>query len=343
MKNHYLSIILILFLYSTTTQGQDPLTNYQFSIADEAPWNSIITGTGPFGDNVTLLENIGDDGYNGFYIEDILVSSNTSYRFSFWTKLTEINPVYYGGWIRPKDSNGNILSDGIVYDDQTTDDGIFMFSGNTPIVPLPNEWYLFVGFVKANTDGASYTGSIYDTSGAIVANLSEQNVKWNVNVTKLDYRSISVYSAQTPNKSYFFDPRIQVTANGDFSVDDLLPQNTQIPSNGTSVWAETNSVASYTGKVGIGTTTPGEYELAVNGEIRAKEIKVETANWPDYVFTKEYRLPSLEEVQKHINQNGHLINIPSALEIERIGIGRDEQIAFGENRGVDFIYNSVAK
>ena len=89
---------------------------------------------------------------------------------------------------------------------------------------------------------------------------------------------------------------------------------------GSSVWTETNSIASYTGKVGIGTTTPGEYELAVNGEIRAKEIKVEIANWPDYVFTKEYRLPSLEEVQKHINQNGHLINIPSALEIEANGL-----------------------
>lgn len=88
----------------------------------------------------------------------------------------------------------------------------------------------------------------------------------------------------------------------------------------TSVWSETNSIASYTGKVGIGTTTPGEYELAVNGEIRAREIKVDMEVWPDYVFKKEYMLPSLEEVLKHIKREGHLINIPSAIDIKTNGL-----------------------
>ncbi|MDL5514710.1 hypothetical protein QSE00_23065 [Arenibacter sp. M-2] len=74
------------------------------------------------------------------------------------------------------------------------------------------------------------------------------------------------------------------------------------------------------GNVGIGTTDPGIWKLAVNGNIRAKEIKVETANWPDYVFAKDYELPSLEEVEKHINDKGHLINIPTALDVKSNGI-----------------------
>jgi hypothetical protein len=89
---------------------------------------------------------------------------------------------------------------------------------------------------------------------------------------------------------------------------------------GESIWLENNTIASYSGKVGIGTTNPGDYELAVNGEIRSKEVKVETANWPDYVFTKNYKLPTLDEVQKHIEQNGHLMNIPSAKEAEANGV-----------------------
>jgi hypothetical protein len=73
------------------------------------------------------------------------------------------------------------------------------------------------------------------------------------------------------------------------------------------------------GNVGIGTATPKE-KLSVNGKIRAHEIKVETANWPDYVFAKDYQLPSLAETAKHIKEKGYLPGIPSAEEVKNNGI-----------------------
>ena len=73
------------------------------------------------------------------------------------------------------------------------------------------------------------------------------------------------------------------------------------------------------GNVGIGTSDPANYKLAVNGKIRAKEIKVETG-WADYVFKENYDLPTLEEVAHHIKEKGHLIHIPSAKEVEENGI-----------------------
>ncbi|MEO9511829.1 MAG: hypothetical protein ABJN84_04260 [Flavobacteriaceae bacterium] len=91
---------------------------------------------------------------------------------------------------------------------------------------------------------------------------------------------------------------------------------------GSSVWSESNSVASYTGSVGVGTSTiPSGYKLAVNGKIITEELKVQLQSaWPDYVFSKEYELPSLEEIQKHIEEKGHLPNIPSATEVEVNGV-----------------------
>ncbi len=59
--------------------------------------------------------------------------------------------------------------------------------------------------------------------------------------------------------------------------------------------------------------------VAVNGNIRAKEIKVETANWPDYVFREGYELRSLEETETYIRENGHLPEVPKAEEVESEG------------------------
>lgn len=80
------------------------------------------------------------------------------------------------------------------------------------------------------------------------------------------------------------------------------------------------------GRIGIGTLTPKE-ALSVNGNIRAREIKVETQYWPDYVFSKSYLLPDLKSVEKHIERNGHLPGIPSAEEAEKEGINVSEMNA----------------
>ncbi|PRD44988.1 hypothetical protein C5745_18900 [Sphingobacterium haloxyli] len=77
------------------------------------------------------------------------------------------------------------------------------------------------------------------------------------------------------------------------------------------------------GNVGIGTDTPRE-RLSVNGNIRAKEIKVEANNWPDYVFQENYHLRPLAEVKDYIKVNGHLPEIPSAKEVEEQGLSLGE-------------------
>ncbi|MFC3197300.1 hypothetical protein ACFOET_06720 [Parapedobacter deserti] len=77
------------------------------------------------------------------------------------------------------------------------------------------------------------------------------------------------------------------------------------------------------GNVGIGIDNPTD-KLAVNGSIRAKEIKVETANWPDYVFKKDYPLLPLEDVDAYIKENGRLPGIPAAAEVEANGVALAE-------------------
>lgn len=77
------------------------------------------------------------------------------------------------------------------------------------------------------------------------------------------------------------------------------------------------------GNVGIGITKPQD-KLAVNGNIRAKEVKVETANWPDYVFEEGYSLLPIDDLETYIKENGHLPGIPTAKEVEADGVALAE-------------------
>jgi hypothetical protein len=72
------------------------------------------------------------------------------------------------------------------------------------------------------------------------------------------------------------------------------------------------------GNVGIGTVNP-TYKLSVNGNIRSKEVVVETG-WADYVFDEKYKPISLEEVEEFIKNNKHLPQIPTAKEVKENGL-----------------------
>jgi hypothetical protein len=89
------------------------------------------------------------------------------------------------------------------------------------------------------------------------------------------------------------------------------------------------------GKIGIGTNFPDEL-LTVKGKIHTQEVVVdlEGAVAPDFVFEKhfngfseimpEYKLISLEELEKYLKENHHLPNVPSAETMEAEGISLKE-------------------
>nr|WP_319570994.1 hypothetical protein [uncultured Draconibacterium sp.] len=74
------------------------------------------------------------------------------------------------------------------------------------------------------------------------------------------------------------------------------------------------------GNVGIGTTKTNGYKLAVDGIIGTREIVVNTDIWSDFVFNNDYKLKSLAEVEKFIEENKHLPDIPSEKEVKENGV-----------------------
>lgn len=96
-------------------------------------------------------------------------------------------------------------------------------------------------------------------------------------------------------------------ANNDFSIGRNNPEGI----NGMVITKD--------GKIGFGTENP-QHKLDVNGTIRSKEVKIEAIGWADFVFDKNYKLPTLQTVEQHIKDKGHSPDIPSEKEVLENGI-----------------------
>lgn len=77
--------------------------------------------------------------------------------------------------------------------------------------------------------------------------------------------------------------------------------------------------------IGNKTITSGSHTdalLTVNGKIVGKEVVATPNNWgwADFVFSKNYNLPTLKHVEDFYTKHGHLENIPSEKEVMENGI-----------------------
>jgi len=106
---------------------------------------------------------------------------------------------------------------------------------------------------------------------------------------------------------------INQIATGDFPILRLSSGSEDIAQN-VRFTVENN------GSVGIGTISTGTDMLAVNGSVRAKEIKVEINGWSDFVFADNYQLRSLSDVESFIDENKHLPDVPSEQEVKEKGV-----------------------
>lgn len=77
------------------------------------------------------------------------------------------------------------------------------------------------------------------------------------------------------------------------------------------------------GNIGVGTLTPDQ-KLSVNGTIHSKSVLIDLNGWSDYVFKKDYQLRPLNEVKAYIEENQHLPEIPSELEMIKKGLDVSE-------------------
>lgn len=173
---------------------------------------------------------------------------------------------------------------------------------------------LFDDYVTYRPGGPSPGANSYGTLLAIYGRLShwQTDIYFGANDKRMHFRTSQWNGGASENGTGQFN---------NWRV--VLDSHSDVKSSGKLLISGTGNHVFSNGNVGIGIETPKE-KLSVNGNIRAHEIKVETTNWPDYVFKSEYKLPSLAETEQYIQENGHLPDVPKAAEAEANGVSLGE-------------------
>lgn len=262
-------------------------------------------GEGPNGKNAILWKAVpsGDGNADGGWNTSIISILHTNmYRLSVWIKKSNSKDgTTYFGTQNVLNLNGSANSNP------------YFWSGKLPVI---EKWYLLVAYVHASNDASMVNfGGIYDgATGTKVLDMTD--FKFSVGATQFNHRAYLYYDPNVNDRQYFYAPRIDLVNGNEPTIAALM-----------GLQGIAGSPAYFPDKVGIKTNNPGDYDLAVNGKVRAREIKVENNNWPDYVFSKEYELTSLKKTEEHIKEKGHLPGIPSALEVNNNGVNLGEMNA----------------
>lgn len=205
----------------------------------------------------------------------------------------------------------------------------------------PSEKLEVVGNIKAKrtilryspTNGTNYLTFPAKIEDCLVLSAGTELNDGGANTGTFNFMDFPSNSTDTPNARIWFEmmdrgatTRFRFNAaqnsNTEFILFDKL-QNDFFKLSDDNFGASILSMKNPNSFIGIGTENFNDgndiYKLSVNGAIRAHRVKVYTT-WADFVFEKDYKLPTLEEVEKHIQEKGHLIDIPSAKEVEEKGI-----------------------
>jgi hypothetical protein len=182
-----------------------------------------------------------------------------------------------------------------------------------------------------NAQSATLTGALNAQSATLTGALNAQSVTLTGDVTfNESFRKLSIGSAYSSNLSYGTS-YIGFNATRDNGNWTLAGDGAN---NGgaviwSSIWGDLYFASiPKSSSNGGSTQTLTDAQVKSNiklqitntGKLKAKEVQVTLAGWPDFAFEEDYNLLPLPELEQYIKQNSRLPQIPSAAEVEENGL-----------------------
>ena len=105
--------------------------------------------------------------------------------------------------------------------------------------------------------------------------------------------------------------------------------NFRVKSDGKTIINSSNADALEVIDKLTGTTN---FKLKSSGTMYTRAIEVSVGGFPDYVFQKNYKLPTIDQVENFIKHNGHLIGFLKGSEYEKYGINIAEMMKLQQEK-----------
>jgi hypothetical protein len=183
------------------------------------------------------------------------------------------------------------------------------------------------GFSLTNSNPALYNSN--NSNNVFIGCEAGYYLNTGINNILIGYRTTSSFSngavnLTSGNNNIFIGNQLQPTQSG--VSNELNIGNWIFGKNGQIAIGSFTSLTSLTQAF----ITNNDFQLIVKKGIRTEKVRVDIAsvkNWADHVFTKDYSLLPLSELEKYISANGHLPNIPKAEEVVKEGIDLGEMNA----------------
>lgn len=216
-----------------------------------------------------------------------------------------------------------LISASISYSQTTlqASEKVIVDNGNTHAEMVTTDWGGSHGIFFGSKISYTGTGNLWENGNAVYSN----------NAGVFNFGAFSFGLIGNGGTFGFYDGGVSTGANNSITWDPVLTFirggnvgiGTPAPQHKLDINGNMRVVGGvFSGNVSIATTASfPDYKLAVGGNIIAEKVKVKlAANWPDYVFKPEHRLPTLKELESFIQLNKHLPGIPSAAEVEKDGL-----------------------
>ncbi|WP_010518683.1 fibronectin type III domain-containing protein [Croceivirga radicis] len=246
------------------------------------------------------------EGFSDFVGSEIEGTSWKKYEFVFTANSNQAVLKFYTG-------HPSIIGDAILIDEVS----IMEVDNQAPQPPV-----LTLLRKSSTTANLSWSGAT-DNSGVSAYKVYKNGVLEQATTNESEYQSNNLL----PNTSYEYKLKAVDFYGNESSFSNTLTVTTDSNGNGTESenWNSSNTTVHLTDdtkQVALGVTTvPTGYKLAVDGKLITEEVKVQLReNWPDYVFSNDYTLLSIKELEAFIQKEKHLPNIPSAEAIHKNGL-----------------------